>query len=285
MKYFLLCSITLVFLNASCKKEQAKPTVDTPEPTPVIEYSFDTTAAVWSDEFDNTGLPDATKWGYDVGGSGWGNNELQYYSSDKNAEVKNGKLIIEARKEEREGKNYTSARLVTKNKGDFTYGRLEVKAKLPSGRGSWPAIWMLATNQTYSNVYWPDNGEIDVMEHVGYDPGVVHFSIHCKEYNWPKNTQRTSKMTVPTAMSDFHVYRMDWTPRTIKGYIDGKSHFEFTNDNQGWTSWPFDQKFHLLLNIAVGGNWGGAQGVDDSIFPQRMEIDYVRVYKLVETKK
>ena len=138
---------------------------------------------VWSDEFDYTGLPNSEKWSYDVGGSGWGNNELQYYTENRteNARVENGNLIIEARKESYGGNNYTSARLITKSQGDWLYGKIEVRAKLPGGRGAWPAIWMLPTDWAYGG--WPSSGEIDIMEYVGYDPGVVHGTVHTESYN------------------------------------------------------------------------------------------------------
>lgn len=236
----------------------------------------------WADEFNKNGLPDAKKWGYDVGGSGWGNHELEYYTKDnlKNARVENGKLIIEAIKEPFEDKNYTSARLTSKGKADFLYGRFEVKAKLPKGLGTWPAIWMLATEHSYGQNYWPDNGEIDIMEHVGYDPNVIHASVHTKSYYHSIGTQKTAVKTIPTSMTEFHVYRIDWTPEKIDSYIDGELYFTFKNEKTGWKEWPFDKKQHILLNLAVGGDWGGQKGVDDSIFPQKFEIDYVRVYKM-----
>ena len=238
---------------------------------------------VWSDEFDYTGLPDPAKWGYDVGGHGWGNKELQYYTERRkeNARVENGHLIIEARRDNWEAHEYTSARLVTKNKGDWTYGRVEVRAKLPSGRGTWPAIWMLPTAKDYGG--WPNGGEIDIMEHVGFDPDVVHFSIHTKAYNHAIHTQRTANVKVPTARSDFNVYAVEWTAEDIRGYVNKQLYFTFknerlTNRDADYKQWPFDKPFHLLLNIAVGGTWGGQQGVDETIWPQRMEIDYVRVF-------
>lgn len=234
---------------------------------------------VWQDEFDYTGLPDSAKWGYDIGGHGWGNNELQYYTrSINNARVADGRLTITARKEVMEGKNYTSARLVSKNKGDFLYGSIEVRAKLPSGRGTWPAIWMLPTDWAYGG--WPASGEIDIMEHVGYDPNRVLFSIHTEAYNHIKGTQKSGERNIPTAMTEFHLYRVDWTPDSIKGYFDNEQVFSFANEQKGPATWPFDKRFHLLLNLAIGGNWGGQKGVDDTIFPARFEIDYVRVYRM-----
>lgn len=234
----------------------------------------------WSDEFISAGLPDNTKWGYDVGGSGWGNNELQYYTDSRleNARVENGNLIIEARKEAYGGKNYTSARLVSRNKGDWKYGRIEVKAKLPGGRGTWPAIWMLPTDWVYGA--WPASGEIDIMEYVGYDPGIVHGTVHTEAYNHSIGTQVGASYSVPNAETAFHVYAIEWDESKIDFFVDGNKYFTFNNQGT-WQKWPFDQRFHLILNIAIGGNWGGVQGVDDNIFPVKMEIDYVRVYQAV----
>lgn len=249
---------------------------------PAITYAF-SDSTVWRDEFNYTGKPDPSRWGYDIGGGGWGNNELQYYTNAlENARVENGKLIIEARQENYSGRSYTSARLVTKNKGDWQYGRLVVRAKLPQGRGTWPAIWMLATNQTYGTDYWPDNGEIDIMEHVGFDPNVIHASAHTKAYYFKINTQKTATTTLPTAFTEFHNYTLEWTPVSMKVLIDGQAYFTFQNPGGGWQQWPFDKPFHLLLNIAVGGDWGGQKGIDNTIFPQRMEVDYVRVYGLIK---
>lgn len=244
------------------------------------EATFESTPA-WRDEFDYTGRPDPAKWGYDLGGDGWGNDELQQYTDRiDNASVGDGVLSIVARKEPLAGRDYTSARLVSKGKGDFLHGRFEVRAKLPPGRGTWPAIWMLPTDWAYGG--WPRSGEIDIMEHVGFDPGVVHVSVHTGAYHHTIGTQKTAIKPVANATTDFHRYRVDWTPRTIRGYIDDGQVFEFANEGTGAAVWPFDKRFHLLLNIAVGGGWGGQMGVDDSIFPARMEIDYVRVYRMVE---
>lgn len=234
---------------------------------------------IWQDEFNYTGKPDTTRWGYDLGGNGWGNNELQYYTNAlENASVADGRLVITAKKQAMSGKEFTSARLVSKNKGDFLYGRVEVRAKIPTGRGTWPAIWMLPTDWAYGG--WPKSGEIDIMENVGYDPARVLFSVHTEAYNHVKGTQRSGEKNMPTAMTDFHLYRLDWTPDAIKGYYDNEPIFTFANEHNGSATWPFDKRFHLLLNLAVGGNWGGQKGVDDSIFPVSMEVDYVRVYRL-----
>lgn len=235
---------------------------------------------VWGDEFEGEGLPNSSKWYYETGGGGWGNQEQQYYTREDtdNARVEDGHLIIEARKESYEGNNYTSVRLNSEE--SWTYGRVEIRAKLPEGRGTWPALWMLPDQDTYGDQYWPDNGEIDIMEHVGYDPGVVHGTIHTEAFNHQDNTERGSAKEVPDAPSAFHTYEMEWTPNEIRVFVDGERYFTFRNREQyGWEEWPFDQDFHLLMNIAVGGAWGGVEGIDDDAFPTRMVIDYVRVYK------
>lgn len=233
---------------------------------------------VWSDEFDYNGLPDSARWVADVGGHGWGNNELQFYTSRRpeNARVENGLLTIEARKETWENKDYTSSRLVTKGKGDWQYGKIEVKAKLPKGRGTWPAIWMLATR---TPMKWPDDGEIDIMEHVGFNQGAVHASVHTKKFNHVIGTQKTDTVTIADCSENFHVYSVEWNKDSVKAAVDGNYFFGFANDKTGYEAWPFDNKMHLLLNIAVGGNWGGQQGVDTTIWPQKMLVDYVRVYQ------
>ncbi len=239
---------------------------------------------VWSDEFDSSGAPDSSHWSYELGDGcpdvcGWGNNELEYYTADtKNVRIENGVLIIEAHKDSLSGKAYTSSKIVTKTKGDWLYGRIEVKAKLPKGKGTWPAIWMLSTDWKYGG--WPASGEIDIMEHVGYDPGVIHGTIHTEAYNHIKQTQKEGKITTVDAQDAFHVYAINWTENKMDFYVDDKLYHsvdrEATDDFKGW---PFDQRFYLILNVAVGGDWGGKEGVDESIWPQKMEVDYVRVYQ------
>jgi beta-glucanase (GH16 family) len=239
---------------------------------------------VWSDEFDYRGLPDSSKWTYDVGDGcpdicGWGNNELQFYTENrlKNARVENGNLVIEAHKESFGKREYTSARLLTRNRDAWKYGRFEIRAKLPSGTGTWPAIWMLPEAWAYGG--WPESGEIDIMEHVGYEPERVYATIHTEAYNHVQGTQDTDTLRVPDAEQEFHVYSLEWTPEHITWRVDGKKYSTFKNKHATYKEWPFDQPFHLIMNIAVGGNWGGSQGVDDSIWPQQLVIDYVRVYQ------
>jgi beta-glucanase (GH16 family) len=279
--YFCVSFIALLsIIGCSGSESEAQPYISTPTPPVDKGWSFETKAA-WQDEFDYTGKPDGTKWDYDLGGSGWGNNELQYYTDNAtNASVANGKLTITLRKENKDGRSYTSARLVTRKKFDFLYGRIEIKAKLPSGKGTWPALWTLPTDYDYGS--WPASGEFDIMEHVGYDPNVVHISAHTSKYNFKLKNGKTGTRTVDSAVTEYHVYRMDWTPYSIKGYIDGALILEYVNDGSGSAVWPFDKRFHLLFNIAYGGDWGGSQGLDTNIFPASMDVDYVRYYKMIE---
>lgn len=280
---FVICVANL-FLTPSADTQnrlQIKRVLPVIEPEGVGPWRL-----VWFDEFDYKGLPDPAKWGYDIGGRGWGNKELQYYTAQRkeNARVENGHLIIEARREPWQKREYTSTRLVSKGKGDWTYGRVEVRAKLPSGRGTWPAIWMLPSLKSYGNGGWPDNGEIDVMEHVGFDPDVVHGSVHTRSYYHSIGTQKTAKIEVKSSRTGFNVYAIEWTPEEIRWFVNGQHYFTFENERSStskadYKQWPFDKPFHLILNVAVGGTWGGTKGVDESIWPQQMVVDYVRVYQ------
>lgn len=272
----LLLLVLPFFSGVGCGKkfgsDESAPSQDSSS-----QYALEGWTLVWNDEFDGTSI-DRTKWGYDVGGHGWGNNELQYYTDRKeNSFVENGKLIIQLRKEEYNGRQYTSARMVTKYRGDWLYGHIEIRAKLPWGKGTWPAIWMLPTDWEYGG--WPNSGEIDIMEHVGYDQDVIHGSTHSKKYYFKINTQKTGTIKIANVSSEFHTYAIDWFPDRIDFFVDGNKYFSSTNDGTGWEAWPFDKRFHLIMNIAFGGDWGGAKGIDESILPQRMEVDYVRVYK------
>ena len=268
-------------LILGCNKESPKPNIPMPQPQQPKEYAFAETPS-WADEFDYEGLPDSEKWGYDVGSdnNGWGNNELQYYTENRleNARVGNGVLTITAIREDYEGFDYTSARLVSRGKGDFLYGRFVVRAKVPQGVGTWPAAWMLPTHWEYGS--WPAAGEIDILEHVGYDQDVVHISVHTESYNHAIGTQKTATKKIENATTEFHEYRIDWTPDYIRGFVDNVQIFSFQNERTGYKAWPFDKQFHWLLNLAVGGNWGGQQGVNENDFPASMEVDYVRVYPL-----
>ncbi|MFT7588201.1 MAG: beta-glucanase (GH16 family) [Limisphaerales bacterium] len=238
---------------------------------------------MWEDDFKGEVI-DSTKWSYDLGDGcpklcGWGNNELQSYTK-ANAFTENGTLIIEARKEKTDSRDYTSSRLISKFKGDWKYGRVEARMKLPSGRGTWPAFWMLSTDWNYGG--WPESGEIDIMEHVGYAPDSLFGTVHTEKYNHLLGTQVGEGIRVENMESDWHTYAIEWQEDHIDFYCDDQLYFTFNNDGSGQKAWPFDQRFHIITNLAVGGNWGGKHGVDDTIWPKRLEIDYVRVYKLVQ---
>ena len=240
---------------------------------------------VWNDEFDTPGksLPDSGKWSYETGGHGWGNNEKQFYleNSLENAYVQDGVLHIVALKKEYEGSAYTSAKLITYGKFTPQYGRIEVKAKLPAGKGTWPAIWMLPVSIQDGTEDWPLCGEIDIMEHVGKDPNMVHTTLHSELYNHIKGTQITHFERFEDVFNTFHTYAVDWTDKFIKFYIDDQLFFEAYKGQDGKVTtnegWPFDKPYYLILNLAVGGNWGVE--IDDSIFPCEMQIDYVRIYQ------
>lgn len=239
---------------------------------------LDNMSLVWSDEFDGTSI-NTDYWTFETGAGGWGNNELQNYTNGDNAEIVDGKLVITAEKlnENKVAGSYSSTRMISKGKQSFTYGRMEIRAKLPSGKGIWPAIWMLGEN--ISTVSWPACGEIDIMEYVGYEPDVVHATVHTTSGSG-SNGNGSSK-TLETAEEEFHIYGLLWDEDAIVFYIDTPDNITHTyNPTTKTTSnWPFDEDQFFILNVAVGGNWGGAQGIDNTIFPQTMEIDYVRVYQ------
>jgi beta-glucanase (GH16 family) len=250
---------------------------------------------VWSDEFDDDAI-DSSKWTPDIWPPGKVNDEDQAYTDrEKNLRVEDGMLIIEAHREDYEGASYTSGRLHSEGNGDFLYGRFEVRAKLPRGQGSWAAIWMLPSDPyRYSTTCesgedwqgsetcdaWPNSGEIDIMEHVGYQMGHVHGTVHNEAYYWEKWEQRKGRVLLGDVDEAFHVYVLEWTPDRIDIFVDDSHYFTYMNEGTGWNTWPYDHAYNLILNVAVGGTWGRTGGpIDDSIFPQRMLIDYVRVYQ------
>lgn len=268
------------------------------EPTRYTEHSPASRPGwklIFADEFDKPGSPDPANWGYELGFVR--NNEAQFYARNRleNARVEGGNLVIEARKETltpdqtggskagwrgRESAGYTSASLTTQGKHAWTYGRIEVRAKLPSGRGTWPAIWMLGTN--IDKVGWPACGEIDIMEYVGFLPDTVHANVHMTRYNHTRGTGKGDKIQVKDAADAFHRYALEWFSDRMDFYVDDKKYFTFRNENppgqKNVETWPFNQPQYLILNLAIGGAWGGQKGIDDSIFPVRYLIDYVRVY-------
>jgi beta-glucanase (GH16 family) len=231
---------------------------------------------VWADEFDKPGLADPQKWNYEEGFVR--NNELQFYTvaRPENARIEDEGLIIEARREPWQGADYTSASLNTCGKADWLYGRFEMRAKLPRARGSWPAFWMLGSN--YPKDGWPRCGEIDVMEHVGHEPGAVYGHLH---FGATKETyeKHGAKIVLPDVFSDFHVYAVEWQPDRIDFCVDGNPYHSLSRSEAKHGFWPFDRPHFLLINLAIGGIWGGEQGVNETAFPQRYVIDYVRVYQ------
>lgn len=231
-----------------------------------------TPVLIFSDEFNVNGMPDATKWGYDIGtgSGGWGNNELEYYTNrSQNAFVQNGVLKITAIKENYSGSAYTSARLLSKDKFSFKYGKVEVSAKLPAGVGTWPAIWMLGNN--INTVSWPACGEIDIMEHLGRDLNKIYGTLHYPGRSGGNADGATTMIS--NATTAFHKYTLDWSATEIKFYVDDVVFKTFANN----ASVPFNQNFFMILNLAMGGNFGGA--VDPSFTNASMEIDYIRVYQ------
>jgi len=225
---------------------------------------------VWSEEFDTPGQPNSLKWGYDIGAGGWGNNEQQYYTNRiDNAVVSDGTLKIILKKESYEGSSYTSARILTKGKYSFQYGKIAVRAKLPAGGGTWPAIWMLGDN--ISAVSWPACGEIDIMEHVGNQLNKIHGTLHHPGHSGGNGDGST--VMISNVTTEFHIYSLEWSPASVKFFVDDVLFYTFTNTAQ----LPFNQKFFIILNVAMGGNFGGA--IDPNFTSGAMEIDYVRVYQ------
>jgi beta-glucanase (GH16 family) len=234
---------------------------------------------VWNDEFNTKNFLPDHEWRFETGKTGWGNNELQNYvaglGADAAARVEEGILKITAKER---GDEVISARINTRR--SWLYGYFEARLKIPQGKGTWPAFWMLPENF----VLFPDDGEIDIMEAVGYDPGWVHVGIHSRTYTGA--TGKNARKKTPTAQSEFHVYAVEWTPDFIRGYVDNELYFEFLNDHEGnKDTWPFNKPFYLKLNLAWGVNWGGYECIDESCLPAVYEIDYVRVYQKKATRR
>jgi len=273
MKKVVVISCFAVFLLSCCSKKS--------KISPYPGGSGQFTNLVWNDEFNKDGAIDTTKWGFERGYVR--NRELQYYTVNRkeNAVQRGGYLVITARNDSAmiDGaiRPVTSASLRTRGKGDWLYGRIEVRAKLPSCLGSWPAIWMMPTTNTYGG--WPRSGEIDIMEHVGYEPDKIHFFLHTDKYNHTKGSGRGTSVTLPNPDKDFHVYAVEWFEDRIDWYLNDQKTFTIQNDGTGWESWPLDKPFYLILNFAFGGAWGAQKGVDLTQLPQEYFIDYVRVFQ------
>ncbi|HUL76204.1 MAG TPA: glycoside hydrolase family 16 protein [Vicinamibacteria bacterium] len=267
------CALLLLAPAVACGGDSP---AGTPAPAPTPTPGPAGWTLVFADEFETPGALDPAKWGYEVGYIR--NNEKQYYTSrSENVRAEGGNLVIEARKEAYQGYGYTSASINTQGRFELLYGRVEVRAKLPTGNGTWPAIWMLGTN--IGQVGWPACGEIDIMENVGFEPTRIYGTIHTGAYNHVLGTAKGSNITVSNPWEDFHVYAMEWFADHIDLSVDGQKYFSFRNEGTGATTWPFDKPQYLLINLAIGGEWGGQKGVDDSLFPHRYLVDYVRIYK------
>lgn len=232
---------------------------------------------VWQEEFDYQGLPDSLKWGYEIGHVR--NNEAQYYTEARpeNAWVDSGRLAITARRDNWNGNEYTSASLTTRGMTAWTYGKIEMRAILAGGRGTWPAFWTLGTN--IGTVGWPACGEIDIMEYVGFDPLRVYGNIHTEAYNHTDGTGKGHSIEIAAPYEQYHTYAIEWYPDRIDFLVDGSKHFTFADEGAGWEAWPYNSPQFIILNLAIGGSWGGQQGIDTTIFPVRMLVDYVRVYQ------
>jgi beta-glucanase (GH16 family) len=239
---------------------------------------------VWADEFEGEGMPDTSKWTYDIGDWGWGNNELQYYTDSRleNARLEDGNLVIEARKNDM-NQEWTSARLTTRGKVTFLYGRIEFRAKVPPNKGNWAAGWTLGDDYV-DELSWPYCGEIDILESVGYEidnetgNGKAHASAHCGAYYFKLGNQPTGIIDVENMNNEYHIYAVDWTPEGIIASVDGKEYFTY-NDTSTDLAWPFGKAQNLILNLAMGGGWGGLQGMDETMTSQKFLVDYVRVYE------
>ncbi len=279
MVFYLLIFFTLLTLFSNCTESGSDPdngnNINIPNP-PGWQL-------VWNDEFDGNRL-DLTKWEHEVNAQGGGNNELQYYTArQENSCIEDGALVIKAIKEVYTGpegtRDYTSARIRTKNKGDWKYGRFEIKAKLPFGKGLWPALWMLPTDWVYGG--WAASGEIDIMELLGHEPNRVYGTLHYGG-EYPNNVHTGTSFKLPSGnfSENFHLFTLEWDTTEFRWYVDGSL---YSTQNQWYSSnapspAPFDQKFHLLFNVAVGGNWPGNPD-QTTTFPQMMYVDYVRVYR------
>jgi beta-glucanase (GH16 family) len=293
MNISYLLYVLLFFYSCSSSSVTEQEEVQLPDPKPEEAESsakdpddadyWDDAALVWSDEFDGTSLS-TDNWVFETGGNGWGNNELQNYQAQGNTEVSDGILKITAKKNEDntiEGA-FTSARINSKK--SFKYGRMEIRAKMPEhkGNGIWPALWMLGSN--IQTVSWPACGEIDMMEYVSFKPNKTHFSIHSTANNHTNGTEITSgAVDLETIEEEFHNFGILWSSKYIKFYVDEVDNIKFTFRKPTVStvdSWPFSNNFYFLMNIAVGGNWGGLEGVDTTIFPATMEVDYIRVYQV-----
>ncbi|MCK9343852.1 MAG: family 16 glycosylhydrolase, partial [Massilibacteroides sp.] len=270
---------TVTFMAGSARKIVTVEQAAAKETTSYVPAGY---KMVWNDEFNEGTDLDPSNWTHEVQRSGWVNNELQNYikgSFDGKpvTEIKDGRLNINCFKGS-DGKIY-SGRVYAKVNTGWLYGYFEARILLPKGKGTWPAFWMMPANNNFSTNPWPDCGEIDIMEEVGAVPNEVSSSIHCKAYNHMIGTQKTQKLNIGTAESEYHTYGCEWTDQVIRFYVDGKLLLSFPNEGKGKDTWPFYYAFYPILNLAWGGSWGGMNGVDESALPLTMKVDYIRVFQ------
>lgn len=275
MKFTKLSLMLFVTLIVAACAPQSTPE---PSPTPTPAWERPGWTLVWQDEFDGPEI-DRTKWAFDIGGNGWGNNELQAYTDrPENARIEDGMLVIEARKEEFVRRNYTSARLKTQGLHAWTYGRIEARMRLPYGNGIWPAFWMLGANITETP--WPASGEIDIMEYIGREPNKVYGTVHGPGYSGSGGVGHFTSLPDGALNDEFHVFAVEWEPEEIRWYVDETQFFKITPQSLPG-KWVYDHPFFIIINLAVGGNWPGRPD-DTTVFPQFLHVDYVRVYQRPE---
>ncbi|MBN1411646.1 MAG: glycoside hydrolase family 16 protein [Spirochaetales bacterium] len=283
-KYVFALALILAMVPGIAFPEDAKGTGnDNKKDAPKLgtDHSKEDWQLVWNDEFEGEGLADPAKWTYEVWKPGKFNNELN--SSTKrveNCRQEKGNLVVEARMDNFEGSKYSAARIKSKYKGDFLYGKFEFRAKLPRGRGTWAALWALPTNEKKHGVGWPSCGEVDVMECVGYLPDQIQTTIHTAKYNHKQGNDIHEIEVVPDMYDEFHSYIWYWYPDRMEIAVDDKVIMVYEDEGSGWLAWPFDTKCYLIINLVIGGDWGGVEGVDDTIFPTAMYVDYVRIFQL-----
>ncbi|MCO5186164.1 MAG: glycoside hydrolase family 16 protein [Anaerolineae bacterium] len=274
---FILGSMALM-VACGAQASPAIPTLTpapTPQPTATPEWQREGWNLVWHDEFDGPDI-DHDNWKFDIGGNGWGNSEAQTYTDrPENARIEDGMLVIEARQERFVNQDHTSARLKTQGLQSWQYGRIEARIRIPEGQGIWPAFWMLGDSIT--TVSWPTSGEIDIMENIGREPQMIHGTVHGPGYSGGNGIGASRYLAGEPYSADFHEFAVEWEPEEIRWYMDGIPYFSLTPaDVPG--EWVYDQPFFILLNVAVGGLWPGYPD-ESTVFPQRMLVDYVRVYQ------
>ena len=266
----LIICISLVFSSAGCTQA-----VQTPAPTATPIPPIEGWTLVWQDEFDDEQI-DRQNWTFDIGGHGWGNGEMQYYTDrSENARLENGLLVVEARQEKYSGSYYTSARLKSQALQEFQYGRMEARLKVPEGKGFWPAFWMLGSN--FLQAGWPHCGEIDIMEYIGREPDLIMGTLHGPGYSGALGFSGWNRQTY-NIFDDFHTFGIEWDQDQITWFYDGEAYHTMKREDVGSRPWVFDQPFFFILNLAVGGTLGGMVS-PTTVFPAQYLVDYVRVYE------